>query len=157
MATIQKGSSLDIDIAVKAAREAFEKGPWARMDPYDRSRCIFKLADLIEKHSDELAAIEAVNNGKPVEIAKAADLPLTHRCYRYYAGWVDKIKGHTSPMDGPFNLSTRREPVGVIGQIIPWNFPLLMQAWKLAPALAAGCTVVMKTAEQTPLSALRIA
>lgn len=86
-----------------------------------------------------------------------ADLTLTHRCYRYYGGWADKIKGRVSPIEGPFNLSTRREPVGVVGQIIPWNFPLLMQAWKLAPALAAGCTVVMKTAEQTPLSALRVA
>lgn len=92
-----------------------------------------------------------------MEVAKAADLTLTHRCYRYYGGWVDKIKGSTLPMDGPFNLSTRREPVGVVGQVIPWNFPLLMQAWKLAPALAAGCTIVMKTAEQTPLSGLRVA
>jgi aldehyde dehydrogenase (NAD+) len=92
-----------------------------------------------------------------VEVAKAADLTLTHRCYRYYAGWVDKIRGSTIPMDGPFNLSTRKEPVGVVGQVIPWNFPLLMQAWKLAPALAAGCTIVMKTAEQTPLSGLRVA
>jgi aldehyde dehydrogenase (NAD+) len=104
------------------------------------------LADLIEKNADELAAIEAVNNGKPWAIAKAADLSLTHKCYRYYAGWADKIKGHTSPMDGPFHISVKREPVGVVGQIIPWNFPILMQAWKLGPALAAGCTVVMKTA-----------
>lgn len=98
-----------------------------------------------------------MNNGKPVHIAKIADLNLSHRCYRYYAGWADKIRGSTSPIQGSFNLSTRREPVGVVGQIIPWNFPLLMQAWKLGPALAAGCTVVMKTAEQTPLSALRLA
>jgi aldehyde dehydrogenase (NAD+) len=116
------------------------------MGPYHRSSCIFKLADLIEKHANELAIIEAVNNGKPVEVAKVVDLPMTYKCYRYFAGWVDKIKGHTSPMDGPFNLSTRREPVGVVGQIIPWNVPLIMQAMKLAPALAAGCTVVMKTA-----------
>lgn len=127
------------------------------MDPTDRARCLFRLADLVEKHASELATIEAINNGKPVQVAKAADLTLTHRCYRYYGGWVDKIRGHTIAMDGPFNLSTRREPVGVVGQIIPWNFPLLMQAWKLAPALAAGCTIVMKTAEQTPLSALRMA
>lgn len=98
-----------------------------------------------------------MNNGKPLHIAKAVDLNLTHRCYRYYAGWADKIKGFTSPIQGSFNLSTRREPVGVAGQIIPWNVPLIMQAWKLGPALAAGCTVVMKTAEQTPLSALRVA
>jgi aldehyde dehydrogenase (NAD+) len=127
------------------------------MDPTDRARCLFRLADLIEKHSEELATIESINNGKPVEIAKIVDLPLSHRVIRYYAGWVDKIRGHTIAMDGPFNLSTRREPVGVVAQVIPWNFPLLMQAWKLGPALAAGCTVVMKTAEQTPLSALRVA
>lgn len=127
------------------------------MDPSDRARCIFRLADLIEKNADELAAIEAVNNGKPVHIAKAADLDLTHKCYRYYAGWVDKIRGVTVNLDGPFLGTTRKEPVGVVGQIIPWNFPLLMQAWKLAPALAAGCTIVMKTAEQTPLTALRVA
>lgn len=127
------------------------------MDPTDRARCLFRLADLIEKNANELAAIEAVNNGKPHSIAIAADLDLTHKCYRYYGGWVDKIRGHTINMDGPFNASTRREPVGVVGQIIPWNFPLLMQAWKLGPALAAGCTVVMKTAEQTPLTALRVA
>lgn len=104
-----------------------------------------------------MAAIEAINNGKPAHIAKIADLALSAKTYRYYGGWADKIKGATLPISGPFNLSTRREPVGVVGQIIPWNFPLLMQAWKLGPALAAGCTVVMKTAEQTPLSALRIA
>jgi aldehyde dehydrogenase (NAD+) len=127
------------------------------MDPSDRARCLYRLADLVEKNADELAMIEAVNNGKPFTIAKAADLNLTHKCYRYYAGWVDKIRGHTLNVDGPFNASTRREPVGVVGQIIPWNFPLLMQAWKLGPSLAAGCTVVMKTAEQTPLSALKIA
>ena len=127
------------------------------MDAIDRARCLYRLADLVEKHQDELAAIEGVNNGKPAHIAKIADLNLSHRCYRYYAGWCDKIKGHTSPIEGNFNLYTRREPVGVVGQIIPWNFPLLMQAWKLGPALAAGCTVVMKTAEQTPLSALRVA
>lgn len=157
LTTIQRGTTEDIDLAVKAASEAFEKGPWSRMDPTDRARCLFKLADLVEANAGELAAIEAINNGKPVEVAKAADLTLTHRCYRYYGGWVDKIRGSTIAMDGPFNLSTRKEPVGVVGQIIPWNFPLLMQAWKLGPALAAGCTVVMKTAEQTPLSALRLA
>jgi acyl-CoA reductase-like NAD-dependent aldehyde dehydrogenase len=157
LATIQRGTPEDIDIAVKAAREAFENGPWSRMSAYDRSRCLYKLADLIEKNADELAAIEAVNNGKSLATAKAVDLTVTHKCYRYYAGWADKIKGHTSPMDGPFHISVKKEPVGVVGQILPWNVPLIMQAWKLAPALAAGCTVVMKTAEQTPLSALRVA
>lgn len=146
LATIQRGTNQDIDAAVAAARHAFEKGPWARMAASDRANCLFKLADLVEKHADELAAIEAINNGKPAHIAKIADLVLSTKTYRYYGGWADKIKGSTLPISGPFNLSTRKEPVGVVGQIIPWNFPLLMQAWKLGPALAAGCTVVMKTA-----------
>lgn len=116
------------------------------MDAIERAKCLFRLADLVEKNAGELAAVEAINNGKPVHIAKAADMALSHMTYRYYGGWPDKIKGHTSPIEGNFNLYTRREPVGVVGQIIPWNFPMLMQAWKLGPALAAGCTVVMKTA-----------
>jgi aldehyde dehydrogenase (NAD+) len=159
LAQVQRGSTQDIDAAVQAARNAFEKGPWRTMDAVERGNCLFRLADLVQKHAAELAAIEAINNGKPAHIAKAADLYLTQSCYRYYGGWADKIKGSTLPIENNtrFNLYTRREPVGVVGQIIPWNFPLLMQAWKLGPALAAGCTVVMKTAEQTPLSALRIA
>ncbi len=127
------------------------------MDAVERGNCLFRLADLVQKNAEQLAVIEAVNNGKPAHIAKAADLYLSYSCYRYYGGWADKIRGHTSPIEGNFNLYTIREPVGVVGQIIPWNFPLLMQAWKLGPALAAGCTVVMKTAQQTPLSALRVA
>jgi aldehyde dehydrogenase (NAD+) len=127
------------------------------MDPTDRARCLFRLADLFEANVDRLAKVEAINNGKPFSLAKALDCNITPRIYRYYAGWVDKIRGSTIAMDGPFNLSTRKEPVGVAGQIIPWNVPLIMQAYKLAPALAAGCTVVMKTAEQTPLSALLVA
>ena len=127
------------------------------MDPVDRANCIFKFADLAQKNLEELAKVEAVNNGKPYEIAKAADLRLFHQTMRYYGGWADKIAGQTLAINGPFGLSIRKEPVGVVGQIIPWNFPLLMAAWKLGPALAAGCTVVMKTAEQTPLSALRMA
>ncbi len=116
------------------------------MNPSDRQRCIYRLADLVEKHADELATIESLDNGKPKHIALAADVNLSHRCYRYYAGWVDKIVGSTINADGPFFAYTTKEPVGVVGQIIPWNFPMLMQAWKLAPALAAGCTIVMKTA-----------
>ena len=127
------------------------------MDPTDRARCIFKLADLIEANADTLAQVEAVNNGKPYSLAKAIDVNITPRIFRYYAGWVDKVRGSTIAMDGPFNLSTRKEPVGVAAQIIPWNVPLIMLAYKLAPALAAGCTVVLKTAEQTPLSALLVA
>jgi aldehyde dehydrogenase (NAD+) len=117
---------------------------------------LHRLADLIEKHADELAQLESLDNGKPYSVAAAADLPLVIACYRYYAGWADKIQGKTIPVNGNYFCYTRHEPVGVVGQIIPWNFPLLMQAWKLGPALASGCTVVMKPAEQTPLSALRV-
>ncbi|MFO0848478.1 MAG: aldehyde dehydrogenase family protein [Gemmataceae bacterium] len=154
---VAEGDAADIDLAVKAARKAFESGPWAKMNASDRGRLLNKLADLIEANADELAALEALDNGKPVHVARAADLPLTVKCYRYYAGWADKYHGKTIPIDGDYFCYTRHEPVGVVGQIIPWNFPLLMQAWKWGPALATGCTVVLKPAEQTPLSALRVA
>lgn len=108
---------------------------------------MFRFADLLEKNFDELAALEALDNGKTVEFAKMADIPLAIKTFRYYAGWADKISGTTFPISGPFFGYTREEPVGVVGQIIPWNFPLLMLAWKWAPALAAGCTVVIKPAE----------
>jgi aldehyde dehydrogenase (NAD+) len=147
----------DVDLAVKAAHRAFEAGPWPKMDASGRGRLLNRLADLIEQHADQIAALEALDNGKPLAVARAADLNLVVKCYRYYAGWADKIQGKTIPIDGPYFCYTRHEPVGVVGQIIPWNFPALMQAWKWGPALAAGCTVVMKPAEQTPLSALRIA
>ena len=122
----------------------------------DRGQLLHRLADLIEQNADELAQLESLDNGKPYHVAKAADLPLTIGCYRYYAGWADKIQGKTIPIAGDYFCYTRHEPVGVVGQIIPWNFPLLMQAWKLGPALAAGNTVVLKPAEQTPLTALRV-
>ncbi|MGD9853681.1 MAG: aldehyde dehydrogenase family protein [Planctomycetaceae bacterium] len=147
----------DVDRAVKAARRAFEEGPWHDMDARDRGILLNKLADLIEKNIDELAALETLDNGKPISDAKAADLPLVIDCLRYYAGWADKIEGGTIPIRGNYFCYTLRQPVGVVGQIIPWNFPALMVAWKWAPALAAGCTVVMKPAEQTPLSCLRMA
>jgi aldehyde dehydrogenase (NAD+) len=122
----------------------------------ERGRLLNKLADLVEKHADELARLEALDNGKPYKVAKGADLPLTIACYRYFAGWADKVQGRTIPVQGNYFCYTRLEPVGVVGQVIPWNFPLLMQAWKLAPALACGNTVILKPAEQTPLTALRI-
>ncbi|HJZ56744.1 MAG TPA: aldehyde dehydrogenase family protein, partial [Gemmataceae bacterium] len=147
----------DVDLAVKAARQAFEKGPWSKMNPSERGRLMHKLADAIEEHKDELAALESLDNGKPIADSLAADLPLTLQCYRYYAGWADKIHGQTIPIDGDYFCYTRHEPVGVVGQIIPWNFPLLMQAWKWGPALACGNTLVLKPAEQTPLTALRVA
>src|SRR4051794_21149592 len=154
---VAEGDKADVDLAVKAARKAFEDGPWAKMSASDRGRLLNRLADLIEQNKEELAALEALDNGKPYRDASTADLPLTIKCYRYYAGWADKIHGKTIPIDGPHFCYTRHEPVGVVGQIIPWNFPLLMQAWKWGPALATGCTVVLKPAEQTPLTALRVA
>jgi aldehyde dehydrogenase (NAD+) len=157
IADVALAGAEDVDRAVKAARRAFEEGPWHDMDARDRGALLNRLADLIEKNIDELAALETLDNGKPINDARNADLPLVIDCLRYYAGWADKIKGDTLPVRGNYFCYTRREPVGVVGQIIPWNFPALMVAWKWAPALAAGCTVVMKPAEQTPLSCLRMA
>jgi len=153
---VAEADAADVDKAVHAARVAFETGPWHNTSGSQRAQLLHRLADLIEKHADELAQLEALDNGKPYFIASVADLPLTVACYRYYAGWADKIQGKTIPVNGDFFCYTRHEPVGVVGQIIPWNFPLLMQAWKLGPALATGCTVVLKPAEQTPLTALRV-
>ena len=153
---VAEADAVDVDKAVAAARAAFEKGAWRKMSASQRGALMYKLADLIEKHADQLAELESLDNGKPYSVARAADLPLTIACYRYYAGWADKIQGKTIPVNGNFFCYTKHEPVGVVAQIIPWNFPLLMQAWKLGPALAAGCTVVMKPAEQTPLTALRV-
>ncbi len=154
---VAEGDKADIDLAVKAARKAFEEGPWRRMNASERGRLLNRLADLIERNQEELAALETLDNGKPYRDALAADLPLTIKCYRYYAGWADKIHGKTIPVEGQYFCYTRHEPVGVVGQIIPWNFPLLMQAWKWGPALACGNTLVLKPAEQTPLTALRVA
>jgi aldehyde dehydrogenase (NAD+) len=154
---VAEGDKADVDLAVKAARKAFESGPWPKMNASERGRLMSRLADLIEQHIDELAALESLDNGKPLRDARTIDLPMTIKCYRYYAGWADKIHGKTIPVEGNFFCYTRHEPLGVVGQIIPWNFPLLMQAWKWSPALATGCTVVLKPAEQTPLTALRVA
>ncbi|HTV48068.1 MAG TPA: aldehyde dehydrogenase family protein [Phycisphaerae bacterium] len=156
IARVAEGEKADVDKAVAAARKAFDKGPWRKISARERGKLINKLADLIEKHQEELAQLETLDNGKPINDSRAADLPLTIDCYRYYAGWADKIEGKTIPINGPYFCYTRHEPVGVVGQIIPWNFPLLMQAWKWGPALAAGCTIVLKPAEQTPLTALRV-
>jgi aldehyde dehydrogenase (NAD+) len=156
IAQIAEADAADVDKAVRVARRAFEHGPWRKISAAERGRLLHRLADLIEQHADELAELETLDNGKPVAIARAADLPLTIACYRYYAGWADKIQGKTIPIAGDYFCYTKHEPVGVVAQIIPWNFPLLMQAWKLGPALAAGNTVVLKPAEQTPLTALRV-
>jgi len=157
LAEVAAGDTEDVNRAVLAARRAFESGPWRRMTPSERGRAIWKLADLIEQHAEEFAQLETLDNGKPLAVARAADIPLVVDHFRYYAGWATKVEGETIPVSAPgyFNY-TRREPVGVIGQIIPWNFPLLMAAWKLGAALACGNTVILKPAEQTPLSALRL-
>ena len=153
---VAEGDKADIDLAVKAARKALS-GPWGKMSAGERGRLIGKLADAVEKNAAELAALETLDNGKPIADSLAADLPLTIDCYRYYAGWADKNHGQTIPVNGDYFCYTRHEPVGVVGQIIPWNFPLLMQAWKWGPALACGNTLVLKPAEQTPLTALKVA
>src|SRR5262249_34463047 len=147
----------DVARAVKGARRAFEGGPWRKMTASERGRALWKLADLIEQHGEEFAQLETLDNGKPISVARVADIPLVVDHFRYYAGWATKVEGETIPVSAPNMLNyTLREPVGVIGQIIPWNFPLLMAAWKLGVALACGNTVVLKPAEQTPLSARRL-
>jgi len=162
LAQVAEGDRDDIEQAVKAARRAFDHGPWRRLTASERGRLIWKLADLLESHTEEFAYLESLDNGKALTIARAADVPLAVDLLRYMAGWATKIEGNTIPISVPYTPGakylayTLREPVGVAGQIIPWNFPLLMAAWKLGPALATGCTVVLKPAEQTPLSALRL-
>ena len=153
---VAEAGAADVEQAVRAARLAFEHGPWRSMRPSERGRLLYRLADLIESNGDELARLESLDNGKPVSVAKAVDVTKTVACYRYFGGWSDKVHGKTIPIDGDFLCYTRHEPIGVVGQIIPWNFPMLMMAWKLAPALATGNTAILKPAEQTPLSALRI-
>ncbi len=160
LAHVAEGDAADVDRAVRAARRAFESGPWAEtVTPSERGRLLWKLADLLEQHLEEFAQLESLDNGKPITVSRAADVPLAVDLLRYMAGWATKIEGTTIPISVPgarYLAYTLREPVGVVAQIIPWNFPLLMAAWKLGPALAAGCTVVLKPAEQTPLSALRL-
>ncbi|XP_065836415.1 aldehyde dehydrogenase, mitochondrial-like isoform X2 [Oscarella lobularis] len=152
---VAEGDKADVDIAVESAKKAFALGSeWRKMDASARGHLMNKLADLIERDSEYLAQLETLDNGKPLKVARSADLPLTIKCYRYYAGYTDKIHGKTIPVDGDYFTYTRHEPVGIVGAIIPWNFPLLMQAWKLGPALCAGNVVVLKPAEQTPLTAL---
>ena len=157
IADVPAGDKADIDLAVAAARRAFETGPWSRISPAERSRLVWRLGDLLEQHADEFAELEALDNGKPVTNARQGDVQGSIDMFRYMAGWATRLNGETIPVSsaGNWHAYTLREPMGVVGQIIPWNFPLMMAAWKLAPALAAGCTIVLKPAEQTPLSALR--
>lgn len=153
---VAEGDAKDIDRAVKSARQAFETGPWKTMAARERGRILNRVALLLQKHKTEFAELETLNNGKPISETLNADLPLAIETFEYYAGLADKIHGDTIPVNGNFFNYTLREPTGVVGQIIPWNFPLLMAAWKLGPALATGCTVVLKPAEQTPLTALKL-
>jgi len=163
LAAVAEGDAEDINRAVSAARNAFDDGPWGRLTPSERGKLLWKVGDLILEHADELAQLESLDNGKPVDVARGADVPLAADMFHYMAGWATKIEGNTINISVPympganFHSYTLREPVGVCGQIIPWNFPLLMAAWKLAPALTTGNTVVLKPAEQTPLTALLLA
>jgi len=156
IAEVAEADSADVDKAVKVAREALERGPWRKTSASERGRLLNRLADLIEEHADELATLETLDNGMPLSIARHVAIPLTLGQFRYFAGWADKNQGKTIPINGDYFCYTRHEPVGVVGQITPWNFPLLMYGMKLGPALATGNTVVLKPAEQTPLTALRI-
>jgi phenylacetaldehyde dehydrogenase len=163
LANVAEGDAEDIDRAVQAARKAFDEGPWGRMTPSERGRIIWRIGDLILQNAEELAQLESLDNGKPYAVALAADVPLAADLFHYMAGWATKIEGNSINISVPympganFHSYTLREPVGVVGQIIPWNFPLLMAAWKLGPALATGNTVILKPAEQTPLTAIRLA
>jgi aldehyde dehydrogenase (NAD+) len=158
IAKVASAGKADVDKAVKAAQKAFALGSeWRSMDASERGLLLYRVADLIEIHRHHLAALETLDSGKPYSDAFNIDLKLVIKCYRYFAGWCDKIHGKTIPIDGEYLCYTRHEPIGIVGQIIPWNFPLMMQAWKLAPALACGNVCIMKPAEQTPLTALFVA
>jgi acyl-CoA reductase-like NAD-dependent aldehyde dehydrogenase len=156
LAQVAEAREAEIDRAVASSRAAFESDEWQKMSARDRGRLLFRLADLVEEHADELARIETLQNGKPYFESRRIDMPDVVNILRYYAGWADKIHGETIPVDGAMLNYTRREPVGVVGAIVPWNFPLVLAAWKLGPALACGNTVVLKPAEETPLTALRL-
>ncbi len=157
LAEIPEGGKEDVDLAVKAARKAFETGAfYNKFSASQRAKCLYTLADLIDKHADELAQLETLDNGKPIKESRWVDVPMTAETFRYYAGWCTKLEGETINTNNDFFTYTLREPVGVVGQIIPWNFPMLMLAWKWGPALACGNSVILKPAEQTPLSALRL-
>jgi acyl-CoA reductase-like NAD-dependent aldehyde dehydrogenase len=157
IAAVPDSDADDVDRAVAAARASFQKKSWRGMDPSERERILWNIAGLLQKHGDELASIVSRENGKTLREAAGADAGPAADCFRYYAGWVRRIYGETIPVNGPFFNYTLREPVGVVGAIVPWNFPLRIAAWKVAPALACGCSVVLKPSELTPLNALRFA
>ncbi len=156
LADIVDGQAEDVDAAVRAARTTFESKTWRSWTPRDRGKLLLKIADAVSQHADELALLESLDTGKPYLAARNMDLPFAIDTFTYYAGCPDKYLGETIPVSGPFLNYTIRQAVGVVGVIIPWNFPLLLAAWKIAPSIATGCTVVLKPAEQTPLTALRL-
>src|SRR5947209_1164086 len=158
LARVAEAAAEDVDRAVAAARKSFDRGTWRDLPPAERAAALWKIGDMIEERATELAQLETLDNGMPINDALLFHAPLAAATFRYYAGWVTKLDGATQQVSlpGKYLSYTLREPIGVVGQIIPWNFPLLMAAWKLAPALASGCTIVLKPAEQTPLSALRL-
>jgi phenylacetaldehyde dehydrogenase len=159
LAHVAEADRADVDRAVQAARRAFDSGPWPEMSPSQRGRLLWRLGDLIQQNLEELAELETLDNGKPIFFSRLVDVPTAAENFRYMAGWATKVEGNTIPISMPgakYLAYTLREPVGVVGQIIPWNFPLMMAALKMGPALAVGCTVILKPAEQTPLTALRL-
>ena len=153
---VAEAGAEDVDRAVRAARAAFDSGPWPRMKPAERQRLLWKLSELIESHADEIARLETLDNGKPLFESRQVDIPMVVNTFQYFAGWATKLAGETLPVNPAYFTYTLRQPLGVVGAIIPWNFPMIMTGWKTAPALAAGNTVVLKPAELTPLSAIRI-
>jgi acyl-CoA reductase-like NAD-dependent aldehyde dehydrogenase len=157
LTTLAEASQQDVSAAVDAARKSFSSGPWAEMSASDRGRILWKMGDLVDKYNEDLGTLETLDNGKPIFESRQVDMPMVAEVLRYYAGWATKISGDTSPVRGPFFNYTLREPLGVIAAIVPWNFPLLLASWKIAPALAAGNTVVVKPASWTSLSMLRLA
>jgi aldehyde dehydrogenase (NAD+) len=156
LAQISEADAADVDKAVRVARNAFERGPCRKTNASERGRLLNRLADLVEQNADELATLETLDNGMPLSVARHVAVPLIVGHFRYFAGWADKNHGKTIPINGDYFCYTRHEPVGVVGQITPWNVPLLMYGMKLGPALSMGNTVVLKPAEQTPLTALRL-
>lgn len=157
LASVPDATADDVNRAVAAARASFESGAWRGKDPSEKERILWRFADLMERHKDELAAIESLENGKTLREALRADVNPGIDAVRYYAGWVRRMYGETIPVDGPYFNYTLREPVGVVGAIVPWNYPTCIATWKFAPALACGCSVVLKPSELTPLTALKMA
>ncbi|MGH9434029.1 MAG: aldehyde dehydrogenase family protein [Terriglobia bacterium] len=157
LTTVERGKTEDVDRAVRAARLAFESGPWPKMNASERSRILWRISELIEKNRDELGLLESLNNGKTFKQAARGDMKPAADIFQYYAGWARHLHGEVIPVDGPFLNYTLHEPVGVVGMITAWNYPMLLATWKIAPALATGCTCVVKPSEMTPLTTLRLA